>query len=1619
MKKQKLYLLFTKNYFLKNYKTGLFSLLFLLLLANVALATGMSGTYTVRTSGGNYSTINSALSALKTNGVSGAVVIDIAKGTWSEKLSITSGISGVSSSNTVTFEGQGMFNTIISSSSTVISISSSTYINFRNLELTGSSSYTLDLGTGAEYINFIKCNIVNSNSSGTTVSNSSNKYCTYDSCYINGGYYNIYNNNSSDITIENCRITNFSYYDMYSTSCSTNIYNSNYLDSASASVYEAVYSYEENGAIYENNEIPCYSSSLYWYYGLFIGQPNSSSNSLPFIVMNNIIGPNFYGAGLYLYVASSYAINTKIYHNTIVGDSSSNTYNYSDMYIYQSGTGLDIRNNELVRTGPGFCLSLTTGTSGITYEDGNDFYNPGNYLVDINYGTYYNSISKYQASVASKGFAKHDLGWQPYFLSSTNFRCAKNVPEPFAPGIGVNKDIDGNLRCKVFPTIGASESTYGKGAFKTGIYGPDTAYVGSPAIFTSYVLTGSPVSFSWYVNKVFATDSSSLDTLLNIPGDSIMLIETGCAGIDTSLFYVVVDTPKAVPVANFAANYNTVIQGQDVQFYDLSTKGPSAWKWSITPDSTFDPALGYETATWQFINGTDTLSQNPEVQFVYSGNYTICLTATNARGKGNTYCQSNYITVTPAVSMCGQNLTNAISGTLYDDGGANGTINYGINCPLVIAPCGDTAFLVFDSFNMTCNNAWLQIFDAIGGHALKSNHATVGQPTNGFTSCNSSSSPIIGDTFISYTGRFYIVENTNTNLSSSWPLSSGFVANWWSRGTKFSKPAAKINSVFPANDSICVNGTMSFAADTANNPNATFLWSFDNNGVNGFSATGQNVTSSSFTVAGPDTIILVVNNCGGSDTTTRVINVFVPPIPKASFKANNTNPNTTNTVSFSPTQTMCIDYFRWTFTGPAGSTYSFQNSTNAASESPEVIFNDTGCWAVQLFEQNAGGSDSVFIPCYIFVKKPYCIPSVAAQIQDIGFNNVTFNTINNKTTDNRTGYNNFTTTDSTTLERGLTYTLTLNRATDYNAVDLTAWIDWNGDDVFTSGELVYFDTSSSGLSWKTNITVPKNAYTGSTVLRVAINKGGLGNAVCGTNKFGDYEDYTINIIPYNIAPVITLSGSDTVYLYLGSSYTEPGYNAYDSLDGNITGKVKITFNQTFSSKKADTFYAYYNVTDSSGLSAKTVTRVIIIKNITVPPTIGLCGSDTVNVEVDSSYIDKGVCTAYSPAFGNLIKNVTLSGKINIKLVGTYTLTYQVCDSTGNCSAAKRIVNVIDTVPPRIILTGHGTIHWVVNTPFTGDDSVTAIDAAGDTINFTINSNVNTSALGTYQVVYNATDAYGNKATPLILYVIIYGPAPTLTVNGSVTDTVEVNTKFDDPGVVATDNYDKSLKVKTSGSFISSFGSTYIPTRLGTFYLIYSATNSSNETTIITRTIVVIDNIPPVITLNGLNPINICRWQLYTDSGYTVSDNYSKLTGPNRITIDTVSDLNIDSNGLYIIYYIAKDSVGNISNSQKRILNVTQEGACFSGINNNKTLGDYINLYPNPSTGEFIIDLNLPANEQVLITVTNMMGQTIKQISGEMGNQKQMLDISGAADGIYFVNIYAGGQSIIRKVMVQH
>lgn len=155
-----------------------------------------------------------------------------------------------------------------------------------------------------------------------------------------------------------------------------------------------------------------------------------------------------------------------------------------------------------------------------------------------------------------------------------------------------------------------------------------------------------------------------------------------------------------------------------------------------------------------------------------------------------------------------------------------------------------------------------------------------------------------------------------------------------------------------------------------------------------------------------------------------------------------------------------------------------------------------------------------------------------------------------------------------------------------------------------------------------------------------------------------------------IPPTITLtSGQNTVW-NVGTDYVDPGFQAVDNIDGDLTANVGVR--GTVNGMVAGSYLLAYDVEDSAG-NTTVVERHVLVKD-PLTPSILLNGDRVMYLELGSTYDEAG-STAYDSLGNDLTANVTLSGSVDTSKMGLYTLVYSVTDSAGYTSSVKRWIYV--------------------------------------------------------------------------------------------------------------------------------------------------------------------------------------------------------------------------------------------------------------------------------------------------------------------------------------------------------
>ena len=171
----------------------------------------------------------------------------------------------------------------------------------------------------------------------------------------------------------------------------------------------------------------------------------------------------------------------------------------------------------------------------------------------------------------------------------------------------------------------------------------------------------------------------------------------------------------------------------------------------------------------------------------------------------------------------------------------------------------------------------------------------------------------------------------------------------------------------------------------------------------------------------------------------------------------------------------------------------------------------------------------------------------------------------------------------------------------------------------------------------------------------------------GNAEARDTTRRTIHVVD-TVAPEITLVADPNVFTFPNQTYQEEGFTATDNYDGDITANVIRT---------DDGVNVTYKVSDSSGNTTEVVREIVY--DDPVPPELNLEGKAVMSLEVGEEYTEPGY-TANDNCDGDITDKVEVTGEVNTKKIGTYTLTYTVKDTYENEATATRTVDVVEPEP---------------------------------------------------------------------------------------------------------------------------------------------------------------------------------------------------------------------------------------------------------------------------------------------------------------------------------------------------
>lgn len=443
-----------------------FSLLVAFFTSLTTVAQPLSGTYTINSSGGNYTSFTAAVNDLQANGVSGPVIFQVASGTYTEQISIGS-IVGTSLINTVSFVGATgdstdvvlQFNATTAANNYTVQLSGGAHIRFASMTLSAlglTYGRVVHVDGISDYLTIEKCRVegatVNSTNNNLALiysdGSSENTHVRIHDNYLEGGTYGILFDGSNTNTEVGHEVT----------------YNTFIGQRARGMQFS-----EATGIVLEGNEING-SGAFSSYYGIFLSNCNGAIR----VERNSVIHSNY--IALYLSNCDGSALGRGLIANNelhTIGNSTFGIYNisssYADFYhnsvaansnsgygaYFSNCTNTNAQNNIFAIYGS-FSTAYYTSNSGVS-TDYNVFYGSSCRLIRwVN--SYYNNLADW---VAANGQDGNSSLLNPRYsdrlngdLSTTYFQLKSG--QNLLSTVGI--DIEGNVRLNP-PCIGAYEFT--------------------------------------------------------------------------------------------------------------------------------------------------------------------------------------------------------------------------------------------------------------------------------------------------------------------------------------------------------------------------------------------------------------------------------------------------------------------------------------------------------------------------------------------------------------------------------------------------------------------------------------------------------------------------------------------------------------------------------------------------------------------------------------------------------------------------------------------------------------------------------------------------------------------------------------------------------------------------------------------------------------------------------------------------------------------------------------------------------------------------------------------------------------------------------------------------------
>ncbi len=227
--------------------------------------------------------------------------------------------------------------------------------------------------------------------------------------------------------------------------------------------------------------------------------------------------------------------------------------------------------------------------------------------------------------------------------------------------------------------------------------------------------------------------------------------------------------------------------------------------------------------------------------------------------------------------------------------------------------------------------------------------------------------------------------------------------------------------------------------------------------------------------------------------------------------------------------------------------------------------------------------------------------------------------------------------------------------------------------------------------------------------------------------------------------------------------------------------------------------------------------IFMVITLLTPKIMLMNGKEEIKDIITINYKEKFIFPRYQAVYQkyDITSHVKVFGKVNSDKIGDYKISYQVPDGLFHKNRVIT-VRVRDLSAPSIKLTGKTNVTVCPNKEYKEQGY-----RAYDNLDGNITEKVKVKRQHD-KVLYSVVDKAGNKKEAVRSLVYQDKTPPSIKLNGSSYESVYLNEKFRDLGVVAEDNCDGNIskKVKVEGKVDTS--------KCGSYELTYSVMDNNNN-----------------------------------------------------------------------------------------------------------------------------------------------------------------------------------------------